>query len=162
VPDRFAGGTTCQNHLAASRELTGGGWQPAIFSSSVSGIDPRTDIETDRRPIGVRINASYTAASAASGARRGAPDSIMGFRTAKSTIIPAVFDLAPNRQITANWQIRRHGAGRGDSRHLETQNPPWKAGRCPAKPGMILSDNSIFPEKLTRCKRLFAPRSRFA
>jgi hypothetical protein len=36
------------------------------------------------------------------------PDSMMGFRTAKSTIIPAVFDLAPNRQITANWQIRRH------------------------------------------------------
>jgi hypothetical protein len=38
------------------------------------------------------------------------PDSMMGFRTAKSTIIPAVlstiipavFDLAPNRQITAN------------------------------------------------------------
>jgi len=29
------------------------------------------------------------------------PDSMMGFRTAKSTIIPAVFDLAPNRQITA-------------------------------------------------------------
>jgi hypothetical protein len=29
------------------------------------------------------------------------PDSMMGFQTAKSTIIPAVFDLAPNRQITA-------------------------------------------------------------
>jgi hypothetical protein len=24
------------------------------------------------------------------------------------------FDLAPNRQITANWQIRRHCAGRGE------------------------------------------------
>jgi len=88
---------------------------------------------------------------------------MMGFRTAKSTIIPAVFDLAPNRQITANWQIRRHEAGRGDSRNLETQNPPWKAGRCPAKPGK-LTDVAvvIFPENLNRCKRLFAPRSRFA
>ena len=25
-------------------------------SDLVSGIDPRTDIETDRRPIGIRIN----------------------------------------------------------------------------------------------------------
>jgi hypothetical protein len=88
---------------------------------------------------------------------------MMGFRTAKSTIIPAVFNLAPNRQITANWQIRRHVAGRGEIAHLETQNPPWKAGRCPAKPGKLTDLTVvIFPENLNRCKRIFAPRSRFA
>jgi hypothetical protein len=37
-----------------------------------------------------------------------------GLSSGQSTIIPAVFDLAPNRQITANWQIRRHCAGRGE------------------------------------------------
>jgi hypothetical protein len=79
-----------------------------------------------------------------------------------ASIIPAVFDLAPNRQITANWQIRRHAPAHGEIAHLETQNPPWKAGRCPAKPGKLVCENSIFPENLNRCKRLFAPRSRFA
>jgi hypothetical protein len=58
------------------------------------------------------------ASAAASGPRwlssTWCPDSMMGFRTAQSTIIPAVFDLAPNRQITANWQIRRHCAGHGE------------------------------------------------
>ena len=39
------------------------------FPRSLSGIDPRTDIETDRRPIGIRINGFVHGASA--GARAG-------------------------------------------------------------------------------------------
>jgi hypothetical protein len=63
---------------------------------------------------------------------------MMGLSNGKKHNNTGVFDLAPNRQITANWQIRRHRAGRGEIAHLETQNPPWKAGRCPAKPGRLL------------------------
>jgi hypothetical protein len=41
--------------------------------------------------------------------------------------------------------------------HLETQNPPWKAGRCPANPGkLVIWTIAIFPENLNRCKRIFA------
>jgi hypothetical protein len=62
--------------------------------------------------IGASVSKAQVPSAAASGARglsaTWCPDSMMGFQTAKSTIIPAVFDLAPNRQITANWQIRRH------------------------------------------------------
>jgi hypothetical protein len=79
-----------------------------------SAVDRRRRLPMGARAIGIRINDFvYTAASPAASGARGLsatwrPDSMMGFRTAKSTIIPAVFDLAPNRQITANWQIRRH------------------------------------------------------
>jgi hypothetical protein len=47
--------------------------------------------------------------------------------------------------------------------HLETQNPPWKAGRCPAKPGKVTDVAVvIFPENLNRRKLNFEQRFRFA
>jgi hypothetical protein len=87
---------------------------------------------------------------------------MMGFRTAKSTIIPAVFDLAPNRQITANWQIRRHAPAVENSPSRNTK-PAVEGGPVSGKAGKrSRSDNLILPENLNRRKRLFAPRSRFA
>jgi hypothetical protein len=82
---------------------------------------------------------------------------MMGFRTAKSTIIPAVFDLAPNRQITANWQIRRHGAGRGEPLAPRNTKPAVEGGPVSGKAGKPQQLTILmFPENLNRCKRIFA------
>jgi hypothetical protein len=58
------------------------------------------------------------------------------FRTAQSTIIPAVFDLAPNRQITANWQIRRHAPAVENSPSRNTK-PAVEGGPVSGKAGKV-------------------------
>jgi hypothetical protein len=87
---------------------------------------------------------------------------MMGFRAAQSKIIPAVFDLAPNRQITANWQIRRHAPAM-ENRPSRNTKPAVEGGPVSGKTGKARDVAiAIFPEISNRCKRLFAPRSRFA
>jgi hypothetical protein len=71
---------------------------------------------------------------------------MMGFRTAKSTIIPAVFDLAPNRQITANWQIRRHAPAVENSPSRNTK-PAMEGGPVSGKAGKTAHLTiAIFPK----------------